>query len=225
MFMETAKLLLEYIKALIWPLTVLLVALMFRREIRAILRRVKRAALPGGVSLDLEDEIRETTELATRIEANPAPKRKDEPAVLPLTEANSRMIELGLKPVPSGLDLNYYKTIAETDPTLALAGLRIELEILLRNLAKGFKVERLGHESPLRILRRLRDASKITSDQYELGQRILSLANGAVHGRSVSRNEANQIIEASKALIDDYLAWLSWGFSDGWSPPRKEDNR
>jgi hypothetical protein len=35
--------------------------------------------------------------------------------------------------------MNNYKTIAESDPTLALAGLRIELEILTRNLAKGFK--------------------------------------------------------------------------------------
>ncbi len=223
--MDNARLVLEYIEALAWPSIALVMALMFRREIRAILGRIKKAALPGGVSLDLENEIRETTELATRIEANPSPQRKDGPAVLPLTEANSRMIDLGLKPVPSGLDMNYYKAIAETDPTLALAGLRIELEILTRNLAKGFKVDLPRNEAPLRILRKLRDESKITSDQYELGQRIFSVANQAIHGRTVSRNEADQIIEASKALVDDYLAWLSWGFSDGWSTSQKGKNR
>lgn len=223
--MEIARLVLEYVKALAWPVTAFVMALMFRRQIRAILARIKKVALPGGGSLDLEDEIRETTELATRIEANPRPKHPDEPAVLPLTEANSRMIELGLKPVPSGLDMDYYKGIAERDPTLALAGLRIELEILLRNLAKGFGLERPGYQSPSQLLRSLRNASSITSDQYELGQQILSLANKAIHGQTVSRKEAEQIIEASKALTDDYLAWLSWGFGDGWTPPQKAENR
>lgn len=221
--MDVARLILEYLKALIWPVTVLTAVLMFRREIKTILARIKKAVLPGGVSFDLEQDIRETTELATRIEANPRPRGPNEPAALPLTEANSRMIELGLVPVPSGLDLDYYKSIAERDPTLALAGLRIELEILLRNLARGFKIERPGYQSPLQLLKSLRDGSRITSDQYELGRQIFSLANRAIHGQTVSRNEAEQIIESSKALIDDYLAWLSWGFGGGWNPPPKPD--
>jgi hypothetical protein len=34
--MELAKLILEYVKALAWPLVTLVIALIFRREIRAI---------------------------------------------------------------------------------------------------------------------------------------------------------------------------------------------
>jgi hypothetical protein len=40
------------------------------------------------------------------------------------------MISLGLKPTSSGLDMSDYREIAESDPTLALAGLRIEIEVL-----------------------------------------------------------------------------------------------
>jgi len=168
--MELAKLVLEYVKALAWPVTALAIALIFRREIRAIIARIRKAALPGGVSIDFEEQILETKELATRIEAAPPPPNRPQTAGLPLTEANSRMISLGLKPTPSGLDLGYYRSIATQDPTLALAGLRIELEILIRNLAKGFKIDARTNESPSRVLTRLLDASAVTEDQFALGR-------------------------------------------------------
>jgi hypothetical protein len=220
--MEIAKLILEFVKAIAWPITALAIGIMFRKEIRAILARIRKAALPGGVAIDFEDQIRETKELATRVETAPGPPDRPKTAVLPLTEANSRMIELGLKPTPSGLDMSYYKAIAVQDPTLALAGLRIELEILTKNLAKGFQIDFSARESPSRVLKRLREASAITPDQFALGQRILSLANQAVHGRTVSFEEANEIIDAATTLVDDYLAWLSWGFNDGWRSPGVE---
>jgi hypothetical protein len=217
--MEVAKLILEYVKAIAWPFAAFAIALMFRREIRAILARIRKAALPGGVSIDFEEQIRETTELATRIEATPAPPNRPRVAGVPLTDANSRMIALGLKPTPSGLDMTYYRTIAAQDPTLALAGLRIELEIIAKNLAKGFKMDVPEHESPSRLLRRLRETSAITQDQLALGLKILTLANQAVHGRTVSQREAEEILEAAQVLVDDYLSWLSWGFQDGWVSP------
>lgn len=221
--MELAKLVLGYVKALAWPITALAIALIFRREIRAIIARIRKAALPGGVSIDFEEQILETKEIATRVEASLPPPNRPKTAILPLTEANSRMISLGLKPTPSGLDLNYYRSIAAHDPTLALAGLRIELEILTRNLAKGFKIDVRAHESPSRVLKRLLEASKVTEDQFALGMRVLSLANQAVHGRTVSRLEAEEIMGVAQVLVDDYRAWLSWGFSDGWEPRGQEE--
>jgi hypothetical protein len=156
--MELARLILEYVKGLAWPTAALAIAVMFRRDIRAILARIQKAVLPGGVTVDFAEEIRKTKELATRIEAAPAPPDRPRAAAVPLTEANARMNNLGLKPVPSGLDMDYYKDIAARDPVLALAGLRIECEILIKNLAKGWRVDFGPHDSPMRILRRLRDA-------------------------------------------------------------------
>jgi hypothetical protein len=219
--MELAKLILEYVKALAWPITTAVIVLTFRRDIKAILGRIRKAVLPGGVALDLEEEIRETSELATRVEAAPSPPGRPKTATLPLTEANSRMIALGLTPTPSGLDMGYYKSIAVRDPTLAMAGLRIELEILTKNLASGFKIDVPPHESPSTVLKRLRDASAVTPDQFALGRRILSLANSVVHGRTISTLEAEEIIDSAGALVNDYLSWLSWGFPDGWVPPNQ----
>ena len=61
----------------------------------------------------------------------------------------------------------------------------------------------------------------MTDDQLRLGKAILSLASQAVHGRTVSRREAEEILEAAQVLVTDYLAWLSWGFRDGWDPQKK----
>jgi hypothetical protein len=102
-----------------------------------------------------------------------------------------------------------------------LAGLRIELEILVRNLATGFKVESPIYEAPSRVLRRLLEVSAVTQDQFALAKRVLSLSNQAVHNRTVSRREAEEIIDAAQVLVDDYRAWLSWGFSDGWDSRSK----
>jgi len=57
------------------------------------------------------------------------------------------MIHLGLRPSPSGLDMSYYRSLADQDPNVTLAGLRIEIDILARNLAKGFNVSVNDRES------------------------------------------------------------------------------
>ena len=54
--MEIAKLVLQYINALAWPALAIFLALYFRRELRAILNRVSRAKLPGGLDIDFETE-------------------------------------------------------------------------------------------------------------------------------------------------------------------------
>ncbi len=216
--MNTAQIVLAYIRALIWPLAVTGLAFAFRREVRAALARIRKAGLPGGFSLDFEQDIQESKELASRVEK--APPRSDRPRIasLPLTDANSRMIKLSLTPTPSGLDLNYYKQVAEKDPNLALAGLRMELEIMTKNLAKGFGLSLRRNAPMATMLRQLRDSSAITPDQFELAQKIISLTNQAVHGRTVTRREAEEIIDSAQALVTDYLAWLGWGFGGDWRP-------
>jgi len=93
------------------------------------------------VSVDLQEEVREVKQLSEKIESVPlAEDRKKKPGI-PLTEANARMMKLGLAPMLSGLDVAYYRSMAETDPVLALAGLRIDLETMMRNVAIGFKLQ------------------------------------------------------------------------------------
>jgi len=216
--MEIAKIVLEYLRVLVWPTTVLTLSFFFRNEVKKVLARLRKAVLPGGVSIDLQDEVREVKQLSEKIESAAQPADRERAPGIPQTEANARMLQLGLRPSPSGLDLSYYREIAERDPVLALAGLRIELETWFRNVAQGFKVDTKPFDSMNRVLARLRDASAVTPDQVLLARRVLSFCNQAIHGGKVSKEQALEVIGAAGVLARDYLAWLSWGFDDDWKP-------
>ena|ERR1035438_4247465 len=216
--MEVAKLILEFVKALAWPITALVLALLFRAPLTTILNRLRKAGLPGGVSIDFQEEIQEAKQVSKEVEASLPPADRPTRPMIPRTEANARMIALGLKPTSSGLDLSYYRKIAESDPTLALAGLRIEIEILANNLATGFKLEPKAAEPVTSLLRRLRESGAITAEQADLARRILTLCNRAIHGQGISREEALEVIDAASVIASDFLKWLSWGFNDNWPP-------
>lgn len=222
--MEIAKLILEYLRVFVWPLVVFIIMILFRNQLKEAFSRLRKADLPGGVSLDFNREVEEARTLSKEVkreaeQEHPGKERKV--TSLPLTEANARLIQLGLQPSPSGLDMTYYREMAAHDPNLALAGLRFEIEVIARNVAKGFKVSINIDEAPAILLRRLLDAGSITRSQFELAVSILRLCNAAVQGQSVSRAEAEEVINIAVVLADQYIRWLSWGFSDGWKPSNK----
>ena len=214
--MEIAKLILEYLRTIVWPTTVLVLSLLFRREITRVFARLSKAVLPGGFSFDLREEVQEVKQLSEKVQSAPPSEKQRATPSIPLTAANARMMKLGLAPTLSGLDISYYRARVETDPVLALAGLRIDLETLARNLAVGFKLQPTG--SLYDLLARLKEAGAITPDQMQLGLKISKVCNQAMHGGLVSREEAEDVIDAAEVLFRQYLAWLSWGFDDNWKP-------
>ncbi len=222
--MEIAKLILEYLRVLVWPLVVFMVMILFRNQLKEAFSRLRKADLPGGVSLDFNREVEEARILSKEVKREAEqehPDKERKVTSLPLTEANTRLIQLGLQPSPSGLDMTYYREMAADDPNLALAGLRFEIEVIARNVAKGFNVSVNIDEAPAILLRRLLDAAAITRNQFELAISILRLCNAAVHGQPVSRTEAEEVINIAVVLADQYIRWLSWGFKDGWKPSNK----
>lgn len=211
---DIAKLLLEYIKALIWPLVVIFLVILFYRQLSALLGRIKSANLPGGVSLDFEKEIREARELSMKTKTPKPPKGSKKTPTIPLTEANSKMIKAGLQPSLSGLDLTRYRNLANEDPNWALAGLRMEIETMIKNLVSGFKLEFDERDSTGVLLKRLLSNRAITHDQFELIRKVLDLCNAAVHGIVVTKAEADAVIDISETLTKQYVSWLSWGFEN-----------
>jgi hypothetical protein len=198
---------------------------MFRDQLKEVISHLRKANLPGGVSLDFAQEVKEARSLSKEVKREAeqeGPQKERLVPKLPLTEANARLIQLGLQPSPSGLDMNYYKDKAAHDPNIALAGLRLEIEAIARNLAKGFKVSIDANEPPAILLRRLLEAGAITRNQFELAISILRLCDAAVHGQTVYRTDAEQVINVAEVLKEQYLRWLSWGFSDGWKPSDKK---
>jgi hypothetical protein len=215
---EIAKIVLDYIKALAWPTVAFAVAMVYKKQIVGVLARLRKAGLPGGVSLDFSEEVKQVRQLSNHVEALPLKYEGKGLPAIPLTDANARMISVGLQPSPSGLDMDYYRALARQDPNIALAGLRIEVDVLARNLARGFKVAATSPESGLRLLRRLLAEGAITASQFELAEKVMQLCNAAVHGTLVSHEQADAVIDSAEVLARQYLEWLSWGFSDGWKP-------
>ncbi len=210
--MEVARVVLDYLQALVWPSVVLVVLLVLRIPVTRMIERIRHADLPGGVSVDLHEDIQEARQITERIRREPLRvDAKGRPSI-PLTQANARLIELGLKPSPSGLDLSYYRTLAAQDPTLSLAGLRIEIDILARNLASGFRVPTKQGDSGFRLINKLHTEGAITADQFNLTKKVLEVCNAAIHGRTISKPEADSIIDAAEVLARQYIDWLSWGF-------------
>ncbi|XOV77808.1 MAG: hypothetical protein ACFHVJ_12735 [Aestuariibacter sp.] len=217
--MEIAKLILEYLKVLAWPSVTIFLSFYLKEHLEGIFSRLKSAKLPGGVSFELANNIKEVEKLADKVQKETIEKKKEHKNSQPIeyTKANLRLVELGLRPSPSGLDMNYYRDIVNGNPNLALAGLRMEVEVLIKNLATGFKLEfderRL---SGVRLLKMLLENHAILESQYQLAVKVLSLCNKAVHGEIITQDQANSILDSVDVLIEDYLAWLSWGFDGNW---------
>ncbi|MCI0690558.1 hypothetical protein L0337_00960 [candidate division KSB1 bacterium] len=175
--------------------------------------------------MDFQEEIQEvrvlSQQVAQQVENPNIPEEKKQRPSIPMTEANARMVSLGLRPSPSGLDMNYYRNLASQDPNLALAGLRIEIDVLARNLAQGFGVDVSDRDSGGRLLHKLRDFGAITHEQLQLALKVMRLCNAAVHGQVVSREQADEVIDIANVLSEKYLNWLSWGFNDEWKPKNK----
>ncbi|MEZ5337297.1 MAG: hypothetical protein R3F46_03450 [bacterium] len=211
---------LEYLKVLIWPSTIAAVFLTYKKEIRNILPRMTKAEFPGGVSFNFSEKIEETKALSEKVENAPSIKNQEENAVIPLTDANLKMLERGLDPSPSGLNLDRYYDLAVQDANLALAGIRMELETQIRNLVKGYTLSdgrklNVSLRTPItKLLDILFNNAAITENQWELARNVLQMCNAAIHGYKVSHSEAVAILDTASVLRDDYLEWLSWGFPE-----------
>jgi hypothetical protein len=210
--MGIATLILGYVQALVWPLVVLTSVLLFRTQLRTILWRLQRADLPGGVSLNFQQEVEAASALARRAaqQVGRVPLALSGRTGHALLDVNERTLALGLQPSPSALNFATYRALAAHDPNVALAGLRIELEILLRNMARRFNPDPPAVALATDTLHDLRDSGVLSDDQARLIQRIVNLCTAAVHGAIVAHEQAEMILDAATVIRDAYLRWLMW---------------
>lgn len=213
---QLLKIILDFIGTIMWPVTVLIIIYLFQQEIKELLLRARRIVLPGGISLEtIESDILQAKALSIEVknERTPEIQKKIKEALPSLqTDVNKKMIELGLTPSPSGLDINYYRKMVDTDPGHALIGLKGDLETMLKNLAKGFKIPSSNKTPSAKILAKLFDNRAITSKQFQFIQTLLKICNSAANGIIFTKEQALEVLDIADVLIKDYTAWLNWGF-------------
>lgn len=121
-----------------------------------------------------------------------------------LERARAEVENAGLVAEPSeqdrGKEYYSFQLVAEEDPNLALAGLRIELEKRLRELAavRGLEVRRGGVGTLLRQLDR--DDALNPRERGALAD-MVQLLNNAVHGAEVDGRTAQWAIEYGPRLL------------------------
>jgi hypothetical protein len=94
-----------------------------------------------------------------------------------------------------------YLSVAEADPNLALAGLRIEIERRLRAMAQAKGVQNVDHQSSGQLMLSLRRFNVLSSQEFNVLGELLGLLNRAVHGADVDRNAARWAIEVGPRLL------------------------
>ncbi len=212
--MEIAKLILNYLRILVWPVTVVGLAIYFRRPLVAASARLRRATLPGGVSLDFQEQLQKVQSLSE--EVNVLPSRKPNLALPVAVKApekiktpNQLMVELGFEVLPSDLDIGYFLTIAKSDTTLSIAALRIELESVFRSFVKGLQLplER-PNETTRNLVKMLHKHGALDHLEYALAETILNACNKVVHGERISFDQANDLIRSADVFFRRFEEWL-----------------
>ena len=89
---------------------------------------------------------------------------------------------------------------AKSDPNLALAGLRIEIERRLITMVKsaGRDVQR---ESVGQLMRYLHKEKMLSDGEYSTVQELLLILNRAVHGADVASNVAQSAIDVGPRIV------------------------
>lgn len=163
---------------LIWPtLTIdgISVTLLFIALIPWLAPVFKSLEFPGGFKVEYRD-----FELA---------KTKADRAGL-LTETQPRQAK----------DKYSFQLIAEHDPQLALAGLRIEIEKRLVEIAEseGIQEKKIGIS---RLLRILVQKQRLTGEQTAVLADMIGLLNSAVHARDIDNRAAEWALNVGPRLL------------------------
>ena len=93
-----------------------------------------------------------------------------------------------------------FVSLAEEDPNLALAALRIEIEKRLRAIAasQGIREDARGLIS---LIRGLRKVEAISSQDESVIRDLIGLLNNAVHGAEVDERSAEWAIDVGPELL------------------------
>lgn len=136
---------------------------------------IKSVELPGGLKVELED----------------------------LEKLESRARNAGLlseNATPQNYETRSFMDVADSDPNLALAGLRIEIERQLNRIAEPFYRGRRVY-GVRRMMELLRTEGALTKQQIAILSDLIGLLNSAVHGANVDPDSAAWALAVGPKLV------------------------
>jgi hypothetical protein len=97
------------------------------------------------------------------------------------------------------------RSLAETDPVIALAKLRIEIETRLRRIERWMDPSAAKRNRPTTlasIIRKLASQEVFEADLGESIRNVVSICNRAIHGEDIRDVDARQIIDTGAELLE-----------------------
>ncbi|MBO8092415.1 MAG: hypothetical protein J7D60_03795 [Prosthecochloris sp.] len=118
-----------------------------------------------------------------------------------LQKAKKRADEAGLLSGKVQLASPYsFQLVADEDPNLALAGLRIEIEKRLNQIADSYQIDS-GRSSAGRLLRILGKQDLLSHQEQSVLADMMGLLNGAVHGAKIDSRAADWAMDVGPRLL------------------------
>ena len=94
--------------------------------------------------------------------------------------------------------LDNARKLLDSDPVLALAALRIEIEKSLKTIAKKLDLPSREKQSITAIIINLKSKEIFSHEQVLILRKIIQMCNKAIHGAVISRGEAKEIISLTE---------------------------
>lgn len=164
---------------------------------------IKSLELPGGFKIELHD-VKAATEKVSTISSKSTAKA--------LPEHPTRRLPEYAEPYEP--TIRALREVAQTDPRLALVGLRIELEKRLTQLAEAKGIDS-SRKSASAIVRALQQ-KEVMHPEVAVGlSELMSLGNSAAHGAYVTPDAADWALESAPFILSILDNWLSIEGVDG----------
>jgi len=94
--------------------------------------------------------------------------------------------------------LDNARKLLDSDPVLALAALRIEIEKNIKTIAKQLDLPIKEKQSIAAIIANLKSKEIFSHKQVLILRKIIQMCNKAIHGALISRGEAKEIISLTE---------------------------
>ncbi len=175
--------------------TVVILFILFIPFVAQYLRKAKFL----GAEFEFKDEIRETEKLV---------QLSVEQAVKSETAGEKKILPF------ETFKLSAVRELLGSDPVLALAALRIEIERKLKLLVHFLDLPIRNEWSISKLIEAVRKRELLSYEQVTALQKIVSMCNKAIHGSLISKTEAREIID----LAEELNRTFSIGYSIDFSP-------
>lgn len=173
------------------------ISILFILSIPFVAQFLRKAKFPGA-EFEFKDEIRETQKL---VQLSVEKAKEAENA----GEAKVLQFET--------FKLSAIRELLESDPVLALAALRIEIERKIKLAANFLEIPKKERYSISKILEAFKRKEFLSYDQINALQKIVTMCNEAIHGSLISKEESTEIIDLTEELNKSFSIGYSIDFS------------